>query len=606
MKSISRVVLVVAMVGGLLSAAVGAGAQEADSAAYLANVNGSSTAPVDVAVGSEPMTTGLAYAAASPIPYILVGQTEVTFTDGDSLVANVPINSAQVPAQTVVTGYGDTGGSAYPVEVAPIDAGSAKIRVWNATGAPVVVSIGSLVVDETLDPGEGTPLQTVAADSNVPVVVDGLEKDVVTPADSYTDAFAVSDGTSPDIAVSTIPSMTELIAAIAAPAPDTVPVPDVAGLSAADGQAAIEAAGLVAATEEQPSAEIEAGLVIETNPAAGTEVGLGSTVTMIVSTGPSTVPVPDVVGQAAADAQAALEAEGFVVTTSEEASDDAEEGLVLSTNPVAGTEVAPGTTVDMAVSTGPEDVEVPEFIGLTIDEATTLAEEVGLTITFVEDPDDPDPDGIVVGQTPEPGEMAEFGSEVVAQLSPLVGNPYVVVNVDTNRVMTTTGLNFLAGSTTQLRVIETGLTASLPVEDDGVWWESFDLGDRQTEVEHLLVEGTAADGSEYSQTFLIPPAGASTDEVAEETDSGFPWWGWVLIGLGVVGIVALIWWLVAGRNQTTTTGGPTDQAPTAASGFLNLGNRRRSTTKPIECGGGHRPPPHSRSHRALSGWVGEQ
>jgi len=561
MKSISRVVLVVAMVGGLLSAAVGAGAQEADSAAYLANVNGSSTAPVDVAVGSEPMTTGLAYAAASPIPYILVGQTEVTFTDGDSLVANVPINSAQVPAQTVVTGYGDTGGSAYPVEVAPIDAGSAKIRVWNATGAPVVVSIGSLVVDETLDPGEGTPLQTVAADSNVPVVVDGLEKDVVTPADSYTDAFAVSDGTSPDIAVSTIPSMTELIAAIAAPAPDTVPVPDVAGLSAADGQAAIEAAGLVAATEEQPSAEIEAGLVIETNPAAGTEVGLGSTVTMIVSTGPSTVPVPDVVGQAAADAQAALEAEGFVVTTSEEASDDAEEGLVLSTNPVAGTEVAPGTTVDMAVSTGPEDVEVPEFIGLTIDEATTLAEEVGLTITFVEDPDDPDPDGIVVGQTPEPGEMAEFGSEVVAQLSPLVGNPYVVVSVDTNRVMTTTGLNFLAGSTTQLRVIETGLTASLPVEDDGVWWESFDLGDRQTEVEHLLVEGTAADGSEYSQTFLIPPAGASTDEVAEETDSGFPWWGWVLIGLGVVGIVALIWWLVAGRNQTTTTGGPTDQAP---------------------------------------------
>ena len=161
MKSISRVVLVVAMVGGLLSAAIGAGAQEASSAAYLANVNGSSTAPVDVAVGSEAMTTSLAYAAASPIPYILVGQTEVTFTDGDTIVANVPINSAQVPAQTVVSGYGDTGGSAYPVEVAPIDAGSAKIRVWNATGAPVVVSIGSLVVDETLEPGEGTLLQTV-------------------------------------------------------------------------------------------------------------------------------------------------------------------------------------------------------------------------------------------------------------------------------------------------------------------------------------------------------------------------------------------------------------------------------------------------------------
>jgi beta-lactam-binding protein with PASTA domain len=560
MKSVSRVVLVVAMVGGLLSAAVGAGAQEAGSSAYLANVNGSSTNPVDVAVGTESVASGLAYGAASPVPYIPVGQSEVTFTADGAIVANVPINSAQVPAQTVVSGYGDTGGSAYPVEVGPIDAGSAKLRVWNATGAPVVVSIGSLVVDQTLQPGEGTPLQTLAADSNVPVVVDGLEKDVVTPEDSYTDAFAVSDGASPDIAISTIPSMTDLIAAIAPPAPDTVPVPDVAGLPAADGQAAIEAVGLVAATEEQPSADIEVGLVIETSPAAGTQVDPGSTVTMIVSTGPSTIPVPDVVGQAAADAQAALEAEGFVVTTTEESSAEVEEGLVISTNPTAGTEVAPGTTVDMAVSTGPEDVEVPEFIGLTIDEATALAEEVGLTITFVEDPDAPDSDGIVVDQTPEPGEMAEFGSEVVAQLSPLIREAYVVVNVDTNRLMTTTGLNFLPGSTTDLRVIETGLTAALPVDDNGVWWQSFALGDRQTEVETLLVEGTAADGSDYSAEFLIPPAGGSTDAAApDDTDSGLPWWGWVLIGLGIVGIGVLIWWLVAGRNQTTTTDGSTDQ-----------------------------------------------
>ena len=563
MKSISRVVLVVAMVGGLLSAAIGAGAQEASSAAYLANVNGSSTVPVDVAVGSEPMATGLAYAAASPVPYILVGQTDVTFTAEGAIVANVPINSAQVPAQTVVSGYGDTGGSAYPVEVGPIDAASAKIRVWNATDAPVVVTIGSLVVDQTLQPGEGTALQTVAADSNVPVVVDGLEKDVTTPADSYTDAFAVNDGTTPDIAVSAIPSMTDLIAAIAPPGPGTVPVPDVTGLPAAEGQAAIEAAGLVAATEDQPSDEVEAGLVVETSPAAETEVEPGSTVTMIVSTGPSTIPVPDVVGQAAADAQTALEAVGFAVTTTEQASDDVEEGLVISTNPVAGTEVAPGTTVDMTVSTGPEDVVVPEFIGLAIDEATALAEEVGLTITFVEDPDAPDANGIVVDQTPEPGELAEFGSEVVAQLSPLVRDPYVVVNIDTNRLMTTTGLNFLPDSTAHLRVIETGLTATLPVDDRGVWWESFQLGDRQTEVETLLVEATAADGSDYVAEFLIPPAAGSTDQAAEDTGGGFPWWGWVLIGLGIVGIGVLVWWLVAGRNQTTTTtsGGTTDGAP---------------------------------------------
>ena len=565
MKSMSRIVLVVAMVGGLLSAAVGAGAQESSSSAYLANVNGSSTVPVDVAVGAEAVATGLAYAEASPVPYIPVSQSEVTFTAEGAIVANVSINPAQVPAQTVVSGYGDTGGSAYPVEVGPIEAGAAKIRVWNATGAPVVVSIGSLVVDQTLQPGEGTPLQTVAADSNVPIVVDGLEKDVGTPADTYTDAFAVSGGASPDIAVSAIPSMTDLIAAIAPPAPDGVPVPDVAGLPAADGQAAIEAVGLVAATEEQPSTDVEAGLVVETSPGAGIEVDPGSTVTMIVSTGPSTIPVPDVVGQTAADAQAALEGEGFVVTITEQASDDIEEGLVISTNPAAGTEVAPGTTVDMTASTGPEDVEVPEFIGLTIDDATALAEEVGLTITFVEDPNAPDRDGIVVDQTPEPGELVEFGSEIVAQLSPLVRDPYVVVSVDTNRLMTTTGFNFLPGSTAQLRVIETGLTATVPVKDDGVWWESFALGDRQTDVETLLVEGVAADGSDYSAEFLIPPAGGSNDlatESTEDSSSGMPWWGWALIALAAVGIGVLVWWLVAGRDsETVTTTGGDGQSP---------------------------------------------
>ena len=554
MKSFSRIVLVVAMVGGLVSAAVGAGAQEAASTAYLANVNGSSGAPLDVAVGTEKVATGLEFAAASPVPYIPARPTAVTFTDAGAVGANVSINGADVPAQTVVTGYGTGGGTAYPVEVEPIEDGVAKLVVWNATNDPVVVSVGTLVVDFALDPGERTDLFKRPVGETVPVAFDGAEPvDVSMTADSYTDVFAVNDGTTLAAAVSIIPSMTALIEAIASPAPSTVPVPDVAGLSAADGQAAIEAAGLVATSEEQLSADVEAGLVIETDPAAGTEVELGSTVTVMVSTGPATVPVPDVAGQAAADAQAALEAAGFVVTSTEQASDDIEAGFVVSTNPSAGTEVAPGTTVDMAVSTGPEAVKVPEFIGMTTDEATTLAEEFGLTITFVEDPDAPDADGIVVDQTPEPGEMAEFGSEVVAQLSPLIREPYVVVSVDTNRLMTTTGINFLPGSTTQLRVIETGLTATISVEDDGVWWESFALGDRQTEVENLLVEGTAADGSEYSATFLIPPAGGSTDQATAETDSGFPWWGWVLIGLGVVGIVALIWWLVAGRNGDTVT-----------------------------------------------------
>ena len=572
MKSMSRVVLVVAMVGGLLSAAVSAGAQEADAVAYLAAVNGASADAVDVLAGDEVIASGLGFAESDGVT-VPAASYDVAFTSG----ASVTVDAAAGSAQTAVSGFGSDGAMAYPIDVAPITAGEAILTIWNATDAPVQADVGTGTPVE-VDPGESVGPLNLIADTVVPVTIDGVSQDVPTPGDSYTDVFAVNDGSNLAIATAVIPSMTALIEALTPteppdPGPDKVIVPDVTGKAAADAETEIVDAGLVAGTSEEASDDVEAGRVIETDPAAGTEVDAGSTVTIAVSTGPeapATIPVPDVVGLAEADAQAALEAEGFAVTTSEQASDEIEAGLVIETNPSAGTEVAPETAVAMAVSTGPEDVEVPEFIGMTTDEATTLAEELGLTITFVVDPNRPNPNGIVVDQMPEPGEMVEPGTEVTAQLSPLVDAPFVVINVDTNRKMTATGLNFQAGSIVQLSVVGTDLTATAPVNDSGVWWETFQLGDDQAEYATLLVEGTSATGSAFRATFEIPPAGGSTDEPdetteapTEEAESGFPWWGWLLIALVAVGIGVLVWWLVAGRDSetVTTTDGGDGQAP---------------------------------------------
>ena len=568
----SRVVLVVAMVGGLLSAAVSAGAQEADAAAYLAAVNGASAEAVDVLAGEEVIATGLGFAESDGVT-VPAGSYDVAFTGG----ANVAVDAAVGSAQTAVSGFGSGGATAYPIDVAPITAGEAILTIWNATDAPVQVDVGTGSPLE-VDPGESVGPLNLIEGTVVPVTIDDVARDVTTPADSYTDVFAVNDGANLAIATAVIPSMTALIEALTPteppePGPDKVIVPDVAGMAAADAEDEIVDAGLVAGTKEQSSDEVEAGLAIETDPTAGTEVDAGSTVTIAVSTGPeapATIPVPDVVGLAEADARAALEAEGFVVTTSEQVSDEIEAGLVIETNPSAGTEVAPETTVDMAISTGPEDVEVPEFIGMTQAEATELAEEFGLTIAFVNDPNRPDPNGIVVDQMPEPGEMVEPGTEVTAQLSPLVDAPYVVISVDTNRKMTATGLNFQAGSTTKLSVVGTDLAATVPVDESGVWWETFQLGEDQTEYATLLVEGTSSTGSPFRATFEIPPAGGSTDEAAEsaeepaeEDEGGFPAWGWLLIALVAVGIGVLVWWLVAGRDSetVTTTDGGDGQAP---------------------------------------------
>ncbi|MGI9586186.1 MAG: PASTA domain-containing protein, partial [Acidimicrobiia bacterium] len=281
-------------------------------------------------------------------------------------------------------------------------------------------------------------------------------------------------------------------------------------------------------------------IVISTDPAGGAVVPAGSTVTATVSSGASTVPVPDVTGQTAADAQAALEAAGFAVTTSEAPSTDVEAGFVIETSPVAGTEVAPGTTVNMVVSSGPGDVAVPDFSGMTQAEATAAAEDVGLTITFVEDPNNPDPDGIVIDQTPDPGVIVPAGSEVIAELSPLTEDPWTILTLDPDRLMTVTGVNYLPESTVNLSIEGTNLTESLVVGTAGSWVAYFDLSDVENEAEILIVEGVAADGTDYEARFQIPAGGGEEVVVVEEESAGFPWWGWLAIILGIVGIGALI------------------------------------------------------------------
>jgi beta-lactam-binding protein with PASTA domain len=561
MKTLTRYALVIAMVGAMLSSIVGA-AGAADTDGYLAAVNGASTDPVDVNAGSVPLATGLAYASASTGVLAPGGGYNVAFTGG-TVDSNVALEATPGTAQTVVSGYasaGNTNGAAYPIDVNTIDPNMAKVTIWNATGATVDVAVDG-AGPTPLDAGAGLPTMIVAADTPVQVEIAGVTMDIPTPADSYTDVFAVNDTQEAKIATSVVASMTALIAELAPPAPSEVPVPNVVGQPQADAEAAITGAGLVAATSEAADDTVPAGSVISQDPAADTMVAVGSTVNIVVSTGASTVPVPDVTGQAAADAQAALEGDGFVVTSTEQSSDDVEAGLVISTNPSAGTEVAPGTSVEMFVSSGPGEVIVPDILGMDPAEATAAVEAVGLTISVVEDPDNPDPDGVVVIQDPTAGTTVEGGSEVIAQLSPDLGEPWAIVKLDPNRLMTVAGIGMLPGSTVKLSIVDTTLTESVAVQDDGSWNAKFDLSDVENDTEFLLVEGTAADTSAYSATFKIPAAGESTDVAATDTEtesSDFPVWAWILIGIAVIAIVLLIVRMVQGdsSDNTPTAGGP--------------------------------------------------
>jgi serine/threonine-protein kinase len=118
--------------------------------------------------------------------------------------------------------------------------------------------------------------------------------------------------------------------------------------------------------------EIEAGLVVGTDPEAGTTIDRETPITIIVSLGPEPTTVPDVVGQPEADARAALVSSGFDIGESIRQFDgDIAEGSVIAVLDAdqqvlaAGTESFKGTTVIPLVSVGP----IPDVRGLTVEAA---------------------------------------------------------------------------------------------------------------------------------------------------------------------------------------------------------------------------------------------
>ena len=148
--------------------------------------------------------------------------------------------------------------------------------------------------------------------------------------------------------------------------PPLVSVPDVTGMDEDEARDEIVAAGLgIGERRSEPSDEYDEGVVIRTNPPAGNEVEEGSSVDLIVSSGPPDLTVPSVVNFTEERAIAHLEEfcgdpPCLAVQVSREFSDDIAEERVIRQEPVEGTEVAPGSTVTIVVSRGPEEEPEPE------------------------------------------------------------------------------------------------------------------------------------------------------------------------------------------------------------------------------------------------------
>jgi eukaryotic-like serine/threonine-protein kinase len=163
-------------------------------------------------------------------------------------------------------------------------------------------------------------------------------------------------------------------------------VPDVSTLLPDDARQMLQDEGFQVVDGERNDPLVPQGQVSGTDPAAGEPARRGSTVTMFVSLGPSLIPLPDVIGQAEADARAALEQFTVSDQSAGQFSPDAAAGTVIALLDAEGNIVEAGTdfpelgAVTMIVSLGP----VPGVIGLTAGDAEAVLGEAGLAVGYLD------------------------------------------------------------------------------------------------------------------------------------------------------------------------------------------------------------------------------
>jgi beta-lactam-binding protein with PASTA domain/predicted Ser/Thr protein kinase len=210
----------------------------------------------------------------------------------------------------------------------------------------------------------------------------------------------------------------------------SVGVPSVTGQSEQAAGAALRQAGFDPVASLASSATVPSGLVISQSPQAGSAAKKGARVSIVVSQGPASAALVDVDGQSAAHAAALLSKAGFKPTTKAQASATVKTGVVIATEPPAGTELQVGSAVTLLVSSGPAPVRVPDVVGQSQTAAEATLSNAELSVgTVNRRVSSTQSAGTVLSQSPTAGSSLHAGEKVeltVAQAPKAVTMPNVV------------------------------------------------------------------------------------------------------------------------------------------------------------------------------------
>ncbi len=400
------------------------------SGVTVPNVVGLAQASAQSAITVAGLTVGTgatANSATVPIGNV-ISQTPAAGTNvlpGNAVTLVVSLGTAvpnlvgltQAAAQTAITAVGLTVGTGTTTNSATVPAGmvisqtpTAGSNVPPGSAVALVVSLGAKVPNVV-------GLTQAAAETAI--TSGGLTVGTVTTATSTTVPAGTVISQSPAAGANVAPgTAVTLVVSLG------VVVPNVVGLTQAAAQTAITSASLkVGTVTTANSATVAVGKVMSQNPAAGAKVEAGSAVALVVSLG---VKVPNVVGSPKGSAQTALTTAGLTVGTVTSAnSQTVAIGNVISQNPTAGSNVAPGSAVALVISQG---TAVPNVVNKSQAAAQSALAGVGLAVGNVTSVfSDTVPPGNVISQIPTAGTNVAPGSGVGLVISS--GPPVLLLGV---------------------------------------------------------------------------------------------------------------------------------------------------------------------------------
>ncbi|HUA72200.1 MAG TPA: PASTA domain-containing protein, partial [Solirubrobacteraceae bacterium] len=173
-------------------------------------------------------------------------------------------------------------------------------------------------------------------------------------------------------------------------------------------------------------------------------------VTIIVSTGPPPVNVPDVTSETVGQAKAQLEGPPgqFVVIVTEQVSSTVAPGTVIGQSPTGGSSVKPGSTIDLVVAKAQPTIAVPNVVGAKrgAAEATLGASGFPATVQRM-DVTTKSQGGVVLSQSPSAGTMEKKGATVTIVVGHYVA-PTPTTTTTTSAPATTTSTTSTTGTST--------------------------------------------------------------------------------------------------------------------------------------------------------------